>query len=147
MTEVNIDLREFSVYDLLLYSKVLTELFLNSRKRTDLLGQFLVPFLVGKLFKSREVKLVISLRKSSHTDLTVHCSVTTPPKPAFYFKIDLPPSKLTKRFQILMFKIMPTDKQTLPEYIDVCIVLIISGQTGFLYTSIYEYFGGTVTEI
>ena len=94
VAEVNIDLREFSVYDLLLYSKVLTELFLNSRKRTDLLGQFLVHFLVGKLFKSRVVKLVVGLRKSSHTDLTVHCSVNTPP--AFEFKIDLPPSKLTK---------------------------------------------------
>ena len=48
-----------------------------------------------------------------------------------------------------MFKIMPTDKQTLPEYIDACIVLIISRETGFLYlyTCIYEYFGGTVTEI
>ena len=30
-----------------------------------------------------------------------------------------------------MFKIVPTDKQTLPEYIDVCIVLIISGRLGF----------------
>ena len=83
MTEVNIDLRDFSVYDLLLYRKVLTELFSNSRTRTDRLGQFLVPRLVGKLFKSREVKLVVGLRKSSHTDLTVHCSVTTSPKPAF----------------------------------------------------------------
>lgn len=46
-----------------------------------------------------------------------------------------------------MFKIMLTDKQTLPEYIDVCIALIISVQTGFLYTYIYEYFGGTVMEI
>lgn len=66
VTEVNIDLREFSVYDLLLYRKVLTELFSNSRTRTDLLGQILAPFGRQAFQISRSQTCCWSQKKQSH---------------------------------------------------------------------------------